>query len=290
MIYQYHDIILHYEILGYGKPIVVLHGLGCDLEMMKSCLEPIFTNNVTYKRIYIDLPGMGKSKASHEYASSDKILNVLMSFINNTLDEPYLLIGESYGGYLARGILSRNAEKIDGVMFLCPVIIPDKDIRRLPREIIKFPDTSFLEKLSQAERNNFSEYAVIADEKTFTRYCNEILPGIETADTGFIDKLEQNYSFSFDVDDKIRNLHFKNAALFICGKQDDCVGYDDAWELINDYPRATFSVLDMAGHNLQIEQVDLFDSLVKNWLSRTNIDPTKAENKFRCEKSRKESL
>ncbi len=34
MIYQYHDIILHYEILGYGKPIVILHGLGCDLEMM----------------------------------------------------------------------------------------------------------------------------------------------------------------------------------------------------------------------------------------------------------------
>jgi len=32
---------------------------------------------------------------------------------------------------------------------------------------------------------------------------------------------------------------------------------------------ATFSVIDAAGYNLQIEQPELFHSLVRNWLLRT---------------------
>ena len=55
----------------------------------------------------------------------------------------------------------------------------------------------------------------------------------------------------------------------MCGKQDDCVGYEDLWELLKSYNRATFAVLDVDGHNLQIEQVSVFNELVSNWLMRT---------------------
>ena len=34
------------------------------------------------------------------------------------------------------------------------------------------------------------------------------------------------------------------------------------------YPRATFAVLDLAGHILQIEQESLFNALVNEWLDR----------------------
>lgn len=42
-----------------------------------------------------------------------------------------------------------------------------------------------------------------------------------------------------------------------------------------DYPRVTFAVLDMAGHNLQIEQPDVFNSLVHNWLNRLEAENVK---------------
>ena len=35
---------------------------------------------------------------------------------------------------------------------------------------------------------------------------------------------------------------------------------------MEDYKRASFSVIDMAGHNLQIEQPQIFNSLVDSWL------------------------
>lgn len=94
---------LHYEIIGDGKPIIILHGLGCNLNLMKCCMEPIFNTQSNYKRIYIDLPGMGQSTAPTEYATSDHILEILVSFIENIEVKNFLLIGESYGGYLATG-------------------------------------------------------------------------------------------------------------------------------------------------------------------------------------------
>lgn len=84
----------------------------------------------------------------------------------------------------------------------------------------------------------------------------------------FINRLENNYAFTFDVDNAVKSKKFDKPVLFVCGRQDECVGFDDAWKLIRDYSRETFSVLDAAGHNLQIEQPELFNELVYNWLVR----------------------
>ena len=127
MKYQYKGNEINYEIEGEGKPIIILHGLGCDHNMMKACLEPVFTKKSCYKRIYIDLPGMGKSVGKIDDASSDEILDILLHLIESNISENYLLVGESYGGYLARGILSQQVKKVDGLMLLCPVVIPENE-------------------------------------------------------------------------------------------------------------------------------------------------------------------
>jgi len=54
----------------------------------------------------------------------------------------------------------------------------------------------------------------------------------------------------------------------VMGRQDTAVGYRDQWELIENFPRASFVILDKAGHNLQIEQEGLFHALVIEWLDR----------------------
>lgn len=52
------------------------------------------------------------------------------------------------------------------------------------------------------------------------------------------------------------------------GKQDSVVGYKDALSLLEKFPRASFAILDRAGHNLQIEQPELFTELMSEWLNR----------------------
>lgn len=231
-------------------------------------MSPVFGIKKGYKRIYIDLPGMGKSVGKIEYASSDVILDILVHFIESTVKENYLLIGESYGGYLARGILSRHLQKIDGLMLLCPVVIPEKEKRILPNSKMKINDSGFLDTLNNEEREGFCEYAVIANEITYRRYVDEVLPGLKMADEKFMSALEDRYAFSFDVDQIIHDYSFDKPTLFLCGRQDDCVGYKDLQSLIDDYSRATFAVIDSAGHNLQLEQRSIFGEMSINWLER----------------------
>ena len=57
----------------------------------------------------------------------------------------------------------------------------------------------------------------------------------------------------------------------VCGRQDAVTGYADQWGLLPHYPRATYAVLDVAGHNLQIEQPALFGALVTEWLQRIQL-------------------
>lgn len=95
------------------------------------------------------------------------------------------------------------------------------------------------------------------------------MSGVEIANSSFLQNLMQNgYGFSFNVDWVSKK--FDRPALILLGKQDDCVGYKDAWDILENFPRATFSIIDNAGHNLQIEQEELFNSLITEWLVRCN--------------------
>lgn len=81
----------------------------------------LFAHRENWKRIYIDLPGMGKSESPDWLRTHDQILGVLTEFILNIIsDERFCVVGLSYGGLLAQGLIHRFAPQMDGVMFLVP--------------------------------------------------------------------------------------------------------------------------------------------------------------------------
>lgn len=270
MTFNYNNHKINYEIIGNGKPVVIIHGLRADLTLMKACLEPVFSRRGGYKRIYIDMPGMGNSDAPLELASADAILNVLVSFIKSTVnDEHFLLIAQSYGCYLARGVLAKFQKQTDGLMMICPVGVPEQNKRNIPKLLTKFEDSDYFCRLDDVSKNSFIGFVSRADEYTYERFSSELLPGLEKANAEFISALTSNYSFSFDADGHIKQQPFSKPVLFICGRQDGIVGYDDLWNLIESYPRASFSLLDVSSHLAQIEQPEVFEALTENWLLRT---------------------
>ncbi|MBS4534192.1 alpha/beta hydrolase [Clostridium sp. D2Q-14] len=262
------DITINYEVKGKGKPIIIIHGYSPDHRLMTGCMEPVFSSKDGYKRIYIDLPGMGKSESAEWITDSDVMLDIVIKFIEKIIpNENFLLVGESYGGYLSRGIIYKIAKRVDGVSLICPVIIADNEKRNVPGHVVLVKDNKLLSKLSPEDVEDFNSMAVVQSEKIYERYKNEIVSGIKMADDKFLENIQENgYEFSFDVD-KL-NEKFNKPALIILGRQDSCVGYIDAWSILENYPRGTFAVLDRAGHNLQIEQEEMFNSLTNEWLMR----------------------
>jgi pimeloyl-ACP methyl ester carboxylesterase len=65
---------------------------------------------------------------------------------------------------------------------------------------------------------------------------------------------------------------YANPTLILAGRQDAIVGYAGVWRLLEHYPRATFAVLDRAGHGLVHEQVGLVTALMAEWLDRVRED------------------
>lgn len=256
---------INYEIKGEGKPILMIHGFTPDSRLMMGCMEPIFTNKEGYKRIYFDLPGMGKTKGGANINTTDDILNIVLEFIDAILpDQSFLLAGESYGGYLARGIIAKKPERVEGAAFICPMIIPEFEKRSLPSHTIIVEDKTFINKLNEIEESDFRSNNVVLDKKTWDRYKNEIVSGCSIADQEFLSKIRNNYGFSFEID----TIKFNAPSVFLVGLQDSVVGFKDALNILENFPRATFAILDKAGHNLQIEQENLFNSLINEWLER----------------------
>jgi len=260
---------IYYEIIGTGIPIIMLHGFTPDHRLMKGCMEPVFLEQEGWKRIYFDLPGMGKTTNYSSIQNSDEMLEVVNEFIQALIpDEPYLLVGESYGGYLARGIMRKSAERLLGAAFICPLIIPEKEQRTVPEHCVVTSDYAFLSTLSQQELVDFQSNQVVLNAYNWKRYTAEVLVGCSIADHAFLEKIQQSYSFSFAVDEQF----FAKPSIFLLGKQDSVVGYEDAFAILKKFPRATFAIVDIAGHNLQIEQPELFTNLMSEWLNRVEAE------------------
>ena len=69
-----------------------------------------------YGRFYPDLPGMGRTPVAGTISSNDDVVDLLLGLIDGTIgDEPFLVIGHSYGGYLARAIADRRPDQAVGL-------------------------------------------------------------------------------------------------------------------------------------------------------------------------------
>ena len=262
------NIIVNYHICGEGRPILMLHGFYPDHRLMAGCMEPIFNQRSGWQRIYLDLPGMGKTKGESWIRNSDDILKIVVDFVEKVIpNEHFLIAGQSYGGYLAQGLVTRKRELIDGMVLICPAVVANSSQRNVPEHNVIVKDIDVLSSLTKDEANEFESMAVVQSQKNWERFRDEILSGVLVADGPFLDRIQQDgYEFLFEI----HNLSkpFPKPTLIITGRQDSTVGYRDAWDIFENYPRGTFAVLDMAGHNLQIEQEALFNTMIKEWLNR----------------------
>jgi pimeloyl-ACP methyl ester carboxylesterase len=257
---------MHYEEFGTGIPIVMLHGWPTDHRHMVADMEPLFQHRTGWRRIYPDLPGMGKTPSASWITHQDHMLEVVLAFIQQVApDQRYVVAGTSYGGYLARGLVYRQSALIDGVFLMVPSVETDQTKQNLPPHQVLVEDPHFLAALApeEAELPNFF---VVQNYEGLESFRAVIQPAIAAADHVFLERLDKHYAFSFPIDQLA--VPFPGPTLIITGRQDSICGYREAWRLLENYPRGTFAVLDRAGHGLGVEQKGLFQTLTQEWLER----------------------
>ena len=255
--------IIDYEIIGEGIPVLIIHGWGISKLTMKAAFEPVFSRLEGYKRYYIDLPGMGRSE-SGDVKNSDDILRLLHGFANDVIKDKFIIIGQSYGGLLTRGFVNKYPEMILKIVLLCPCMIPGVRKGRVEPLTVQEQDTELLASLTDEQRNSFTMMNVVLTKDVWERYERYIMPALAEADWDFLNNTLEG-ALSFESDDLPSPCSIP--LLIIAAKQDTEVGYKDQFDLMNIYPNSTYCAIDKAGHNLQIEQPEMFESVVISWLS-----------------------
>jgi pimeloyl-ACP methyl ester carboxylesterase len=247
----------HFVEHGTGVPLVALHGSGVDHREIEAAVEAIVPA-AGCRRIYPDLPGMGLS-TTEGLTGNDDVVKLLGDLIDHLAEGPALLLGHSYGAYLARGVAAQRPEVVLGLALVCPVTersrnVPDHDVVR--------QDADAYDELEPARRAGFDEYFVVRTPATARRYRDHVVPGTTLVDEA---ALERIFS-AWRVD--VGSQAFTAPTLIAAGRRDSVVGYTDATDLLDRYPHATLAVIEDAGHALMHERPELLAALLGDWLDR----------------------
>src|SRR5690606_27378862 len=103
---------IYYEVIGQGRPIMVMHGgLGLDHTYLRPWLDPLAEH---FQLIFFDFSGNGRSpRASFEGVTHETWADEADALREHLGIERMVLMGQSYGGFLAQEYALRHQDKLD---------------------------------------------------------------------------------------------------------------------------------------------------------------------------------
>ncbi|MEV7601756.1 alpha/beta fold hydrolase [Kitasatospora sp. NPDC089797] len=257
------DTVLHHTAFGDGTPLVLIHGYTVDHRVLLP-LEPAFADRPGWRRLYLDLPGHGASPRLPGPTSAAALAEAVFDWIDAELgDRPFAVVGQSFGGQLARAVTARYGEQVLGSALLVPVVHWAGD-RTLPAETVLERDEDLLARLPAADRELFGYVMARLTEPVWELFAQYVLPGLRAHDEAAAAELET--AFLLPDWPERRAPEHRGRHLLVTARQDALVGWRDQLALLDHYPRMAAAVLDGVGHNPQVESAAAVRELVGRWL------------------------
>ncbi len=248
------EVVFHGVEHGTGLPVLVLHGAGVDHREAEACFEPLLHDVAGLRRIYPDLPGMGRTTAPETLRSADDVLDALVAFADAVAGAaPYLLVGHSAGAYYARAMAGRRPEQVAGLALVCPLLPGVRDV----------PPHRVVAGSGSIGDDEFRSYFVVHTPEMLDRYERHVAPAAELVDHAALDRMGQRWQLTPDDAPA-----YAGPTAVVAGRLDSTVGYAAAVDLLHVHPRASLAVVDDAGHALPHEQPALLRALLREWLTR----------------------
>ena len=239
---QINDVDVNYTNYGNkeGKTIVLLHGWGQNIEMMKPIGDALKKD---FNIIIIDLPGFGESSEPTYTWKLDDYVNCVKTLLDDLKVNDPILIGHSFGGKIALLYASKySCQKL--VLFASPF---KKEIKKLSlktkllKKAKKIPGTEALAKFAKKHIGS-------TDYKNASETMRNIL--VEHV--------------NLDITDEVKKI--KAATLIIWGTNDDIVNYNDAYELEKLISNAGVVIYENCTHYAYLENLKQTVNVLNSFL------------------------
>ena len=247
-------VVVHHVEHGTGRPVLVLHGAGVDHREAEACFEPALSRVAGLRRIYPDLPGMGRTLAPETLRSADDVLDTLLHFADEVSGgTPYLLIGHSAGAYYAQAMAARRPARVAGLALVCPLLPGLHDV----------PAHRVVAGSGELGDDVFRSYFVIQTPEMLERYERFVAPAAALVDEAALERIGERWALT-----SAAAPAYPGPTVVLAGRLDSTVGYAAAADLLDHHPHASLAVVDDAGHALPHEQPDLLRAFLTEWLAR----------------------
>lgn len=229
---------INYIQYGKGEDVVLLHGWGQNIEMMKPLGDRIIDKRITI----IDFPGFGNSPEPDSVWTIDDYVNSLECLVKELKIKNPILIGHSFGGRVSIKYASKN--KVNKViLFGSPCV-------RTMRKSTKEKVLKTLKRLPLM--NNLGEYMKkyigSDDYKNASPLMRNILVNVVNED--------------LSEDAKMITV----PTLLVWGSLDTAAPLEDAKKLENLLPDGGLVVIDGCTHYAYLEALDYVSNIVNNFL------------------------
>ena len=257
------QVAVHYVEHGAGRPVLILHGSGVDHREAEACFEPLLAGVAGLRRIYPDLPGMGRTIAPETLRSADDVLGTLLDFADEVSGgTAHLLIGHSAGAYYAQAMAARRPAKVAGLALVCPLLPEVRDV----------PAHRVVAGSGEIGDDAFRGYFVIQTPPMLERYERYVAPAAALVDQAALDRIGERWALT-----PADTPAYAGPTVVVAGRLDSTVGYAAATDLVGHYPHASLAVVDDTGHPLPTSnQNSCAPSSLNGSRSSARADPKQA--------------
>jgi len=253
---------LSYDDLGEGDmPIIFLHGFPFDKSMWKEQLEALAPS---YRVIACDIRGFGKSRDEVTSFSIDLFSIDLARFMNALGIKKAIICGLSMGGYIALNFQRKYPELVEALILCDTQCISDpKDVKE--SRLLEIND---IEENGPAKFNEkFVRKVFYEDSLTQKKELVEELKRVVDANsTHIIAEGLRALSARTETCSSLSDIPVPT--LIICGREDQVTPLAQSEFMHRATENSYFRVIDKAGHVSNLEQPEVFNQHLKDFLAK----------------------
>jgi len=238
---------VYYSVYGKGKPLMFLHGFAEDGDVWKYQLKDLLPD---YYVIVPDLPGSGRSGMTEDMSIAGmagcikKIVDQELAANASLAEGGITMIGHSMGGYITLAFAAKYPELLAGFGLFHSTAFADTEEKKATRRRgIEFIQThGSYEFIKQSTPNLFTEEFRIKNDIEVAKMMAQYSHFDPAALVAYYEAMIQRPNLTVVLQS------FNKPILFIIGKQDKAIPFEDSMKQCHLPQMASIHILEKAAH------------------------------------------
>src|SRR5262245_16033862 len=253
---------LHFEAVGAGLPLIILHGLLGSADNWRSMSQRL---GVHYQVFALDLRNHGRSPHS-DILDYDVMVADLREFMEQQALSRIMLLGHSMGGKVAMQFAIDYSRQVDRLVIADIAPKPYEPSQRYLLKALRLLDLTRYKSFADVD-------AALAPKVTDKSLRQFLIKNLARDENGCLRWKIHLAAIDRNYDKLLRGLApergFNKPALFIRSGRSNYIEDDDAPLIRQMFPQAEIATFPDAGHWVHVDAPEEFFQTVVNFLNKT---------------------